>query len=121
MVWMSNGFGAAMAATRAAELTVAYKTLTDAAQRAHVAGILGLDPALIPGQASRAYDRILDAVVGQQRQQRADERHARDQRHHEQVRTPVLARGDPRRCTEPVVDLRFLAALEESLAEVQAA
>ncbi len=32
------------------------------AHRAHVSGILGLDPAVIPTQASRAYDRILDAV-----------------------------------------------------------
>jgi ferredoxin-nitrate reductase len=30
--------------------------------RRHVAGILGIDDALIPQQASRAYDRILDAV-----------------------------------------------------------
>jgi ferredoxin-nitrate reductase len=30
--------------------------------RRHVAGILGLDPAVIPSQPSRAYDRILDAV-----------------------------------------------------------
>jgi ferredoxin-nitrate reductase len=30
--------------------------------RRHVAGILGIDPAVIPQQASRAYDRILDAV-----------------------------------------------------------
>ncbi len=32
------------------------------AHRQHVAAILGLDPSLIPSQASRAYDRILDAV-----------------------------------------------------------
>ncbi len=32
------------------------------AHRNHVGKILGLDPALIPSQASRAYDRILDAV-----------------------------------------------------------
>lgn len=30
--------------------------------RNHVGAILGIDPALIPSQASRAYDRILDAV-----------------------------------------------------------
>lgn len=30
--------------------------------RRHVGGILGIDPTLIPQQASRAYDRILDAV-----------------------------------------------------------
>jgi ferredoxin-nitrate reductase len=34
----------------------------DSAHRGHVANILGLDPALIPHQPSRAYDRILDAV-----------------------------------------------------------
>jgi ferredoxin-nitrate reductase len=33
-----------------------------AEHRQHVAGILGIDPAVIPQQASRAYDRILDAV-----------------------------------------------------------
>lgn len=32
------------------------------AHRDHVGAILGVDPALIPSQASRAYDRILDAV-----------------------------------------------------------
>ncbi|RXK56687.1 nitrate reductase [Oleiharenicola lentus] len=30
--------------------------------RAHVGGILGVDPAVIPEKASRAYDKILDAV-----------------------------------------------------------
>src|SRR6185369_13309290 len=34
----------------------------NAAHRQHVGAILGIDPALIPQQASRAYDRILDAV-----------------------------------------------------------
>jgi len=34
----------------------------NAAHRQHVGAILGLDPALIPAQASQAYDRILDAV-----------------------------------------------------------
>ena len=34
----------------------------NAAHRQHVGTILGIDPALIPHQASRAYDRILDAV-----------------------------------------------------------
>ncbi|AOS46175.1 Nitrate reductase [Lacunisphaera limnophila] len=34
----------------------------NAAHRTHVAGILGIDAALIPAQPSRAYDRILDAV-----------------------------------------------------------
>jgi ferredoxin-nitrate reductase len=33
-----------------------------AEHRQHVAGILGIDPGIIPQQASRAYDRILDAV-----------------------------------------------------------
>jgi len=33
-----------------------------AAHRNHVGAILGIDPTLIPTQASRAYDRILDAV-----------------------------------------------------------
>ncbi len=34
----------------------------NAAHREHVGQILGIDPSLIPQQASRAYDRILDAV-----------------------------------------------------------
>lgn len=33
-----------------------------AADRAHVAGILGIDPALIPSEKSIAYDQILDAI-----------------------------------------------------------
>ena len=47
------------------------------------------------------------------------------QRHHEQVRTTVLARGRPGRRTEPVVDLRFLTGRElqdvEALRGVEAA
>ena len=35
---------------------------TNAAHRAHVAGILGLDPARIPTEKSRAYDEIIDGI-----------------------------------------------------------
>ena len=34
----------------------------DEAQRAHVAGLLGLDPALIPTEKSWAYDQIMDGI-----------------------------------------------------------
>jgi len=45
----------------ATSLTGGYDYASEAHRR-HVAAILGIDPALIPSQASRAYDRILDAV-----------------------------------------------------------
>ncbi len=45
----------------ATSLLGGYDTATPA-HRAHVAGLLGLDPALIPDRGGYAYDQILDAV-----------------------------------------------------------